>query len=90
MRCTRPWYRCYYEYMRSFRERTSGIFFGLAALGLTLGASIVLWSVRFGASASGHTSSLAVSNACLPGQTSVLKKENPNKMLFITCGGFLD
>ncbi|TSC63597.1 MAG: hypothetical protein Athens041674_4 [Parcubacteria group bacterium Athens0416_74] len=76
--------------MRSFRERTSGIFFGLAALGLTLGASIVLWSGRLESFAFGRTASLGISNECLPGQTSVLKKENPNKMLFITCGGFLD
>lgn len=76
--------------MKSFRERMSAFFFGLAALGLTLGASIVLWSGLFETSASGRTASIGVSNECLPGQTSVLKKENPNKMLFITCGGYLD
>lgn len=77
--------------MTSFRERTPVFFFGLAALGLTLGASImVLWTGRFETSALGRTSSLGISNGCIPGQTSVLKKENPNKMLFITCGGYLD
>ncbi len=76
--------------MKSLRERTSGIFFGLAALGLTIGATMALWSARFGTSVFGHKSSLSVSNTCLPGQASVLKKENPNKMLFISCGGFLD
>ncbi len=76
--------------MKGLRERTSLVFFGLAALSVALGSYMIMWSSRLSISVSGHVSSAAIPNACLPGQISAIKKENPNKMLFITCGGFLD
>ncbi len=58
------------------------VFAGLAALALNL----YLYAQAFLQHVSGG--SVARADECLPGDGA--PKENPNKMLFISCGGFLE
>jgi hypothetical protein len=55
-------------------------------LGCVLAAYIVLHSIVAGGEYYG--SALSIANECTPGNSSAAKM-NPNKMLFVSCGGFL-
>jgi hypothetical protein len=55
-------------------------------LGCLLAAYIVLHSAVMGAEHYG--SPLSIGNECSPGNSSA-QRTNPNKMLFVSCGGFL-